>query len=108
MGTNERYAEHYDRLYAQRAVEAARRERPVALTWPQVISKGEQVTWLDPGTEHPHVKAWVNFPSHASLVEAFVTGWSPCAVEIDFFHKESFTQYKIWVWANAVTRITKD
>lgn len=108
VGTNRRYADHYDKLHAQRAAEAASRERPIALTWPQVISKGDKISWLTSSEEQPFVKAWINFPSIAVEVEAFVTGWSPCAVEIDFWHKESFTQYKIWVWANAVTRIPKD
>lgn len=108
MGTNRRYAEHYDKLHAQSAVEAARRERPIALTWPQVSSKGENITWIPSSEERPHVKAWISFPTFAMEVDAFVTGWSPCAVEIDFWHKPSFTQYKIWVWASAVTRIPKD
>ncbi|MDN5667839.1 MAG: hypothetical protein L0G87_05520 [Renibacterium salmoninarum] len=46
MGTNRRFAEHFDKLHAQSVAEAAHRERPIALTWPQVISKGDKITWL--------------------------------------------------------------
>jgi len=102
MGTNKRYAAHYDRLMDARILERIAAENAL-----QTLSAKELQSDILPVTRDPQPKpcrAWVRFGPHAMHVEAVVVVWNDVACGIEFTVADK--QLRCWVWANAVTPVT--
>lgn len=100
MGSNKRYADHYDRLMDTRVLER------VAATGGQLQSLTDAELELDrePVTIAPQprpVRAWVRFGSTAVRVDAEACRWTERAVGIRFSVGDR--ELRAWVWSSAVT-----
>lgn len=98
MGTNRRYARHFDRLMDERILERVAAEGPL-----QSLTADERQDSALPVTRDPQPKrcvAWVRFGPTAILVEATVVVWNDIACGIEFTAGERVL--RCWVWANAV------
>ncbi len=100
MGTNKRYADHYDGLMDARIL-----ERTAATAGPlQSLTDAELELDTEPLTiaPQPHpVKAWVRFGSTAIRVDAEACRWTERAVGIRF--TAGGRELRTWVWSSAVT-----
>lgn len=102
MGTNKRYAAHYDRLMDQRILEGiARRDGPLQSLTREELELDKETFTRDP--EPKPVRAWVRFGSTAVTVDAEVCSWTPHAVAIRF--TIAGREFKTWVWASAVREL---
>lgn len=102
MGTNRRYADHYDRRMDARIL-----ARIVAGGPLQSLTDAELELDKEPLTRDPRpkpVRAWVRFGATPALVDAEACSWTANAVAIRFLIGE--TQYRAWVWASAVRQVT--
>ncbi len=102
MGSNKRYAAHYDRLMDQRILERiARQDGPL-----QSLTREELELEREPFTRDPQpkpVRAWVRFGETAVTVHAEVCSWTPHAVAIRF--TIAGREFKTWVWSSAVREV---
>lgn len=98
MGSNRRYAVHYDRLMDDRILARTAASGPL-----QTLSDAELELDSEPFTRDPQpkpVKAWVRFGSTPALVDAEACSWTSNAVAIRFTIAEQ--EYRAWVWTSAV------
>lgn len=98
MGTNKRYADHYDRRMDDRILQRIAAENPL-----QTLTDSELRTDALPVTRDPQpkpCKAWVRFGPHAVRVDAVVAIWNDVACGIEFAVGDK--RMRCWVWANAV------
>lgn len=98
MGTNRRYAAHYDRLMDDRILAGLCEKGGLQTLSPKELSLDQDPLTVDP--EPKPVKAWVRFYDHPTMVEAWACRWTPRAIGIKFFARGK--AYTTWVWANAV------
>lgn len=99
MGTNKRYAAHYDRLMDERVNEMITRSGPL-----QSLSKAELDLEREPLTRAPvarPVRAWVRYGSAPLEVDAELVAWTARACAVRWRIGE--TDYRAWVWSSAVT-----
>ncbi|TPW78058.1 hypothetical protein FJ657_05375 [Schumannella soli] len=101
MGTNRRYAHHYDRLMDQRILEGIARDGELQGLTNEEIGIGKYPLTRDPNPSD--VKAWVRFGSVPIVVDAQVVAWTPAAMAIRF--TVAGVEYKTWVWAGAVSDV---
>ncbi|MCK6065742.1 MULTISPECIES: hypothetical protein [Microbacterium] len=99
MGTNRRYAAHFDRLMDERII-----QRVADTAGPlQTLSSEELELEREPFTRDPQpkpVRAWVRFGDTPVLVDAEACSWTRHAAAIRF--TVAGREYKTWVWASAV------
>jgi hypothetical protein len=100
MGSNRRYADHYDRLMSQRVAEAGVRPEPVSLT-PEELNLAQSPARRG---ETVKVRAWVRFAEQPVVLEAYAVEWNDRGVHIEWSMSDG-TKLDAWVWANAVRRI---
>ena len=100
MGTNKRYADHYDRQMDNRILQRIADENPLQSLTPQERQEHALPITRDP--QPKPCKAWVRFGPHAMLVDAAVVVWNDVACGIQF--TVGGKQLRCWVWANAVTQ----
>lgn len=101
MGTNKRYAHHFDGLMDARILDriAATAGALQSLTDAELELDREPRTI----TPHPHpVRAWVRFGSTAIQVDAEACRWTERAVGIRF--KAAGREFRAWVRSSAVTQ----
>jgi hypothetical protein len=100
VGTNKRYADHYDGLMDARIL-----ERTAATAGPlQSLTDAELELDTEPLTiaPQPHpVRAWVRFGSTAVRVDAEACRWTERAVGIRF--TAGGRELRTWVWSSVVT-----
>ncbi|CAN5358403.1 hypothetical protein BH11ACT3_BH11ACT3_19340 [soil metagenome] len=97
MGTNKRYADHFDHLTERRV--KMRGE-------PQSLSDAELERDKQPITRTPialPVWAWVRYSDGSIKVEAETVAWTPRAVAVRWEAPGGET-HRAWVWASAVER----
>lgn len=102
MGTNKRYADHFDRRMDERILQQIASEYPL-----QSLTANERREDALPLTRDPHPKpctAWVRFGPHSIQVEAVVAVWNDVACGIQF--TVAGRELRCWVWANAVNPVT--
>lgn len=102
MGSNRRYAAHYDRQMDKRILQRIAEENPLQSLTPEERREGALPVTRDPKPKA--CKAWVRFGPHAMLVDAVVVVWNDLACGIQFTVGEK--ELRCWVWANAVSPIT--
>lgn len=98
MGSNRRYAGHYDQLMDARILARTAASGPL-----QSLTEAELQLDKEPLTRDPKpkpVRAWVRFGPTPALVDAEACSWTANAVAIRFTIGEK--QYRAWVWASAV------
>lgn len=100
VGSNKRYADHYDRLMDARLLDR------IAATAGALQSLTDAELELDrePVTIAPRpraVEAWVRFGPTAVRVEAEACRWTERAVGIRF--RVGDRELRAWVWSSAVT-----
>ena len=101
MGTNKRYAAHFDKLGDDRILQRLAADHPLqTLTDGELDLENELVT-IDPRPKK--ARAWVRFGPHATLVDCEVMRWTSRAVGIRFMIGEQET--RSWVWNGAVTSV---
>lgn len=93
MGSNRRYAEHYDKLMERRITEVLIRPKPVTDKDPVVTPK-----------EPMSVRAWVRYPETSARIEGRAIAWTSRAVHIEWTDTQGATQ-RAWVWSSAVDKI---
>ncbi|MEA5053185.1 MAG: hypothetical protein VB093_07055 [Propionicimonas sp.] len=100
MGTNKRYADHYDQLMDARIL-----DRIAATAGPlQSLTDAELELDQEPVTIAPcpqAVRAWVRFGPTAVRVDAEACRWTERAVGIRFAIGDR--ELRAWVWSSAVT-----
>ena len=99
MGTNRRYAAHFDRGMEQKILQRIAEENPL-----QSLTADERQEAVLPVTRDPQPKpciAWVRFGPHSTRVDAVVVVWNDLACGIQF--TIGGKELRCWVWANAVT-----
>jgi hypothetical protein len=100
VGTNRRYADHYDQL-----VDARILDRIAAAVGPlQSLTDAELELDREPVTIAPRpqaVRAWVRFGPTAVRVDAEACRWTERAVGIRF--TVGGRELRAWVWSSAVT-----
>lgn len=96
MGTSKRYAEHFDRLAAERITAA----EPAPCTLPQQAHGPQSIQWVR--ERRPPVWVWVTWPQKpAERLPAFATGWNDRVVVAELTG-EAGTR-SVVVWRNAVS-----
>jgi len=99
MGSNKRYAEHYDRLMDARILQViARDKEPETLTDAEVDRAHNDFTV--PPRARP-CRAWVRYGGQPILVDAEVCAWTPRAAAIRWRVSDERVD-RAWVWASAV------
>lgn len=99
MGTNRRYAESIDRAGEEKHLARLAQKLPLQTLDPRELDLERQPLTKDP---HPSkVWAWVHFGSRAGRVRGEAVMWTEHAVAVRF--TLAGTEYRTWVWANAVT-----
>lgn len=99
MGTNKRYADHYDRLMSDRIAEVvARGAQPDTLTDAELDLENEPLTRTPKARP---VKVWVRYGSAPLLVDAELVAWTSRAAAVRW--KVGDAQHKAWVWGSAVS-----
>ncbi|MGN6221669.1 MAG: hypothetical protein ACTHNQ_19385 [Microbacterium sp.] len=101
MGTNKRYAAHYDRRMDARILERIAAENPLQTLTPKELQSDALPVTRDP--QPKPCRAWVRFGPHTMLVDAVVVVWNDVACGIE--STVGGTQLRCWVWANAVTAV---
>jgi hypothetical protein len=100
VGSNKRYADHYDRLMDARIL-----DRIAATVGPlQSLTDAELELDREPVTIAPRpqaVRAWVRFGPTAVRVDAEACRWTERAVGIRF--RVGDRELRAWVWSSAVT-----
>ena len=100
MGTNKRYAEHFDRLGMQRMYDRAMVEgKPQSLSSAEIDLEREPVTF--PPRPIP-VTAWVRYPAMPVRARAWVIKWTERATALAWSTPDAGV-HGAWVWSNAVT-----
>lgn len=100
MGSNKRYAEHYDKLMNKRITELAIKPTPISL------SDAELDVGADPVVRPPRpvpARGWVRYHEAPIRIEGRVIAWTSRAVEIEWETAAGDTM-QAWVWASAVER----
>lgn len=97
MGSNKRYAEHYDRMYAEKL-----ETMPASpCTLPQQAYGPNPIEWA--GRQRPSVWAWISWPDRpAERTPAVATGWNDRVVIVEWMTDRGTRN--VVVWRNAVTR----
>lgn len=104
MGTNKRYAEHYDRLMDDRLFEKyIATAGPLQSLTPEEIELDRLPLTVYPERNRQTVKAWVRFGPKHTLVDAVIVRSNSLAVGIEFKAQEKV--YRCWVWGNAVKAV---
>jgi len=100
VGSNRRYAHHYDKLMDQRIVDqvAASAGPLQSLTKAELELDTEPVT-IDPSPKP--VRAWVRFGATPVLVDAEACRWTSRAMGVRF--TAGGKQLHAWVWLSAVS-----
>lgn len=99
MGSNRRYAKHYDRLMDESIVTRIAAENPLqSLTDDELELTGQPLT-RDPRPRE--VLVWVRFGPHPIQRRAQIVAWTPRAIAVRF--RIGDTEHKAWVWANAAS-----
>lgn len=101
MGTNRRYAHHYDKLTDERIIEhfIATAGPLQSLTAEELELTSTPVT-IYPEGNRPRVRAWVRFGPQHTRVDAVLARSTPTAAGIEFTVRDK--TYRCWVWGNAV------
>lgn len=101
MGTNKRYADHYDRLMRKRITETLIRPEPVSLSDAELDPEHNPITQA----QHPvPIRAWARYPEAVARVEGRAIAWTSRAVQIEW-EDLAGTTHRTWVWASAVDKI---
>src|SRR5690348_11325515 len=101
MGSNRRYAEHYDKLAGQRILEVVARD-----TEPQTLKSEELDLAHEPLTRTPvprPVRAWVRYGETPILVDAEMVAWTSRAAAVRWRVGE--VEHRAWVWGSAVETV---
>ena len=99
MGTNKRYAAHYDRLMDERVLQRVASEFPLQTLTDRELRRDSLPVTRDP--QPKPCRAWVRFGPHAFHVDAVVAVWNDLACGIEFSVGDQ--RMRCWVWANAVS-----
>lgn len=100
MGTNRRYADHYDRLMMKHITEVLIRPQPVSLSTAELDTDHDEVT--TPATP-VSARAWARYPETPARVEGLAIAWTSRAVHVGWVDGNGETQ-RAWVWASAVEK----
>lgn len=98
LGTNRRYAAHYDRLMDDRIAETVAAKGGLQTLTPKELRLDVELLTIDPDPKR--VLAWVRFYDTPLLVSAWACRWTSKAIGIRF--EIAGREFKTWVWANAV------
>lgn len=99
MGTSKRYAEHYDRVAAERIADSS----SAACTLPQQAYGLQPIAWVPAHEPRPEVWAWITWPDRpAERLPAVATGWNDRVVIVEWMTVHGVRN--VVVWRNAVTR----
>ena len=101
MGTNRRYAHHYDKLMERRLSEILIRPKPVSLSDAELDVEHDPVR--RPGQPIP-VRAWTRYPETSARIEGRAIEWTSRAVHIEWTDSDGVVQ-RAWVWSSAVDRL---
>lgn len=101
MGSNRRYAEHYDKLMERRITEVLIRPKPVTLTAAELDTDNDPVVTPK---EPMSVRAWARYPETSARIEGRAIAWTSRAVHIEWTDAQGATQ-RAWEWASAVDKI---
>src|SRR5690606_5130065 len=99
MGSNKRYADHYDQLMDRRVLQVLARENA-----PETLSDAEIDREHQDFTVPPRARpcrAWVRYVGQPVLVDAEVCAWTPRAAAIRWRVDEDRVD-RAWVWVSAV------
>jgi hypothetical protein len=101
MGSNRRYADHYDRLMVKRLSEIAIRPTPVSLSEAELDVENDPVTTA---SNPIPIRAWVRYPETVVRAEGRAVAWTSRAVKIEWESADG-EQRSAWVWASSVDRL---
>lgn len=99
MGTNKRYASHYDGLMRERITETIAAKGALQSLTGQELSLDTEALTVDPKPRA--VKAWVRFGDTPVQVNARACRWTSRAVGLEFEIRGRV--FRTWVWVGAVT-----
>ena len=102
MGSNRRYAAHFDRQMDNKILQRIAEENALQSLTPEELQQDTLPITRDPKPKP--CKAWVRFGPHAMLVDAVVVVWNDIACGVSFTVGEK--DFRCWVWANAVSPVT--
>ena len=99
MGTNKRYAHHYDQVMDNKIAEGIMRTgEPDTLDAKQLALDRNPIT----RTPAPYpARAWVKYGDHAMEIDVEVVAWTDRAVAIRWPGPDA-AEHHCWVWAGAV------
>lgn len=101
MGSNRRYADHYDRLMQKRITEIAVRPMPISLSEAELDLEADPIVRA---VQPIPVRGWVRYPEAPARIEGRVVAWTSRAVEIEWENAAGEVR-RAWVWSSAVERI---
>lgn len=102
MGTNKRYAHHYDKLMEERIIEHfVATKGPLQTLSPEELELDRLPVTIYPENHRPKVKAWIRFGPQHTRVDAVLVRSTAQAAGIEFTVRGK--TYQCWVWGNAVT-----
>ena len=101
MGSNVRYAAHYDRLQEERILESfTMRHGPLQSLSEDELELDRIPMTVYPEGHRPKVKAWVRFGPKQARVDAVLARSTSKAAGVEFEIRGK--TYQCWVWGNAV------
>jgi hypothetical protein len=101
VGSNKRYAAHYDALMGRRLLEQDMRggAQPESLT--DVEKALDRYALTRPPRPVP-AQAWVRYGGHAHLIEVELVAWTERVAAIRWPGPDGGPEHRAWVWASAV------
>lgn len=105
MGSNRRYADHFDRLADERILETLASKAPLQTLTAAELELQQVPLTIDPKPRR-RVRAWVRFGNTPVRVEAVAVRWTPHAVGIEF--QVAGTMQRCWVWEGAVEGLSEE
>jgi hypothetical protein len=101
MGSNRRYARHYDVMMQKRMAEIAVRPKPISLS-AEELDTGEDPV-VKPMEPIP-VRAWTRYPETVVRIQGRAVEWNSRAVHVEWTGSDGEIR-STWVWASAVDRL---
>jgi hypothetical protein len=101
MGSNRRYAEHYDKLMERRITEVLIRPKPVTLTDAELDTNNDPVVTPE---EPMSVRACARYSETSARIEGRAIAWTSRAVHIEWTDAQGAAQ-RAWVWSSAVDKV---
>jgi len=99
MGTNKRYAHHYDEMMDAKIAEGIMRTGAPDTLDSKQLALGREALTRAPIPQP--ARAWVRYGDHSIEIDVEVVAWTEKAIAIRWPGPDG-TEHRAWVWAGAV------